>query len=165
MKTVEIFYLIGIKNLDELRQNYYKLAKIHHPDTGGDNETMKQINLEFEFLSSKILDSEIYNNFQEAWKSSQWRTNENFSDIISKIIHLNNISIEIIGSWIWATGLTYSYKDILKESGFKFSHKKTGWYWHEGQYRKMSKKSFTLDEIRELFGAEKILKKETFSIY
>ena len=164
MKTIEISYLIGIKNLDELRKEYYKQAKIHHPDIGGDNETMKKINLEFEFLSARLLDSEIYGNYQETWKESQWKTNENFSDIISKIVFLNGINIEIIGSWIWATGQTYQYKNNLKEAGFKFSGKKLSWYWHEGEYRKMSKKAFSLDEIREMFGTEKVDKKEILTI-
>jgi hypothetical protein len=38
------------KTLDELKAEYRRLAKENHPDLGGDTETMKEINAEFDLL-------------------------------------------------------------------------------------------------------------------
>lgn len=41
-------YFMNCKTLDELKREYRRLAMIHHPDVGGDVETMQAINAEFE---------------------------------------------------------------------------------------------------------------------
>ena len=43
------------KTLDELKTEYRRLAKENHPDLGGDTETMKEINAEFD-LAFRILE-------------------------------------------------------------------------------------------------------------
>lgn len=40
-------WLVNAKNLDELKAQYYSLARQHHPDVGGDTEIMQQINAEY----------------------------------------------------------------------------------------------------------------------
>jgi hypothetical protein len=40
-------WLVKAKNLDELKAQYYSLARQHHPDVGGDTEIMQQINVEY----------------------------------------------------------------------------------------------------------------------
>ena len=40
----------NINTMEELRREYRRLAKLHHPDTGGDTEDMKQINAEYDRL-------------------------------------------------------------------------------------------------------------------
>lgn len=42
MKT----YFENVTTLDELKREYKRLAKLHHPDVGGDTATMQQINAE-----------------------------------------------------------------------------------------------------------------------
>lgn len=41
-------YFTNCKNLDELKKEFRRLAMIHHPDRGGDGETMKEINNEYD---------------------------------------------------------------------------------------------------------------------
>lgn len=41
-------YFTNCKNLDELKKEFRRLAMIHHPDRGGDQETMKAINNEYD---------------------------------------------------------------------------------------------------------------------
>ena len=45
-------YFYNVKTLDELKRQYRSLVMLHHPDRGGDTETMKQIR-----RGSKTLDS------------------------------------------------------------------------------------------------------------
>jgi len=41
-------FLTYVADLDDLKNQYRKLCRQHHPDLGGDLETMKKINLEYE---------------------------------------------------------------------------------------------------------------------
>ena len=41
-------YFTNIHTLDELKREYRRLAFANHPDRGGDVETMKAINAEYE---------------------------------------------------------------------------------------------------------------------
>lgn len=43
-------YFMNCKTLDDLKREYRRLAMIHHPDVGGDVETMQAINAEYDNL-------------------------------------------------------------------------------------------------------------------
>ena len=45
------WFTSNISTMEELRREYRRLAKLHHPDAGGDTENMKEINSEFDTLS------------------------------------------------------------------------------------------------------------------
>lgn len=44
------WFTSNINTMKELRREYRRLAKLHHPDTGGNTEDMKQINAEYDAL-------------------------------------------------------------------------------------------------------------------
>ena len=50
-------YFKNITNLREATLIYRRLAMLHHPDRGGDPETMKRINLDFQRFKSIIAGS------------------------------------------------------------------------------------------------------------
>lgn len=145
------------KTLEELKKQYKQFAMKYHPDRGGNLKDMQEINAEYDELFKKLknihatTDGKYYN--QETNESK----NE-FKNIIDKLINLN-ISIEICGSWVWVTGNTYSYRDTLKGLKFRFSNSKKAWYYHADGYRKLSRKSYALDEIRDLYGSETVTQK------
>ena len=147
----------NINTISELKKEYFKLAKIHHPDIGGDVKIMQLINNAYEtmfnFLKSKI----DYTNFTEGEipKNYTYKAEESndFMDIISKIIHIPNIVIEICGYWIWVNGSTKEYKKIFKDNGFWWSGNKFAWYWKPQGYKKKGRKVFTMEEIRDTFGS------------
>lgn len=43
-------FFASVRTLDELKKEYRRLAMIHHPDCGGDENTMKAINNEFDAM-------------------------------------------------------------------------------------------------------------------
>jgi|BioPla2DNA2_1021312.scaffolds.fasta_scaffold189662_1 curved DNA-binding protein CbpA len=148
-----INYFKGIDNLQDLKNLYRELAKKHHPDHGGDNETMKKINAEFEYLFNTLPKT-------KGEKASE-QTATDYIKVVENIIHIPDIKIEIIGTWIWITGNTKPVKEELKKAGFKFAPKKVAWYWHgQKKYRKRSKKKLSMEEIRNLYGSEELEKKE-----
>ena len=145
------------QTLEELKQQYKKLALKNHPDVGGTNEAMKEINAEYDLLFAKLKNThksaagETYTT-----KTETTETPDEFKTIIEKLIHFEGVIIEICGSWIWLTGDTYTYRNELKNLRFRFSKSKSAWYFHSDGYRKHNSKSFSLDEIRDLYGSETI---------
>jgi curved DNA-binding protein CbpA len=143
--------------LEELKKQYKILVFKHHPDKGGKTSDMQEINAEYDSLFQRLKNvhktasGETYTAKEETTE-----TPEQFKDIIEKLIHLDGIEIEICGSWLWITGKTFDHREALKTLKFKYSKNKKAWYWHEEGYRKHTSKSFTLEEIRDLWGSEKI---------
>ena len=148
----------GVKDLNELRRLYRSLAIQHHPDKGGDTAIMQEINNEYDEMSQRLIDGNV--DFSEARKTYESQVSEDLKDMVGKVINLEGVVVEIIGSWIWLTGSTKEHKEYIKECGFKFSRKKVAWYWHSGRYRKFTKKNYDLDSIRSMWGSEKVEKDE-----
>lgn len=146
------------KSLEELKKQYKKLACKHHPDISGGNEKdMKEINAEYDLLFASL--KNVHENVKGETYTTKEETTETpdeFKDIINALINLPGIKIEIIGNWIWITGNTYPHRKALKELKFRFSKSKTAWYFHTADYKKNNNKTFTMDQIRDLFGSETI---------
>ncbi|MES2456854.1 MAG: J domain-containing protein [Bacteroidota bacterium] len=139
------------RTLDEVKVLYKKLAKQYHPDLGGDTETMQAINKEYAFASAKAIKGD---NLTEEETESEIRFSEEYREAIEKIIHLEGITIELVGYWIWVTGNTIAVKDDLKNAGFFFASKKLAWYFRTGEYKVNKGGKKTLDEIRAKYGSE-----------
>lgn len=153
------------ETLEDLKKQYHRLAMKHYPDVGGTEQAMKEINAEYEKLFSSLKDT--HKNAEGEFYQSRTATTETaaeFMDIIEKLIHMDGIEIEVCGSWVWVTGNTRPHKDELKALAFRWSSNKAAWYFHRDGYKKRSKKSLTLDEIRGYYGSEKIEKKQGANI-
>lgn len=64
---------------------------------------------------------------------------------------LPGVEFEWIGEWVWATGDTRPNKETLKAAGFKWSAKKTAWYWKpEGSKPKSRRARYgSVDSLRK----------------
>ena len=144
----------GVKTLDELRKEYRRLAMIYHPDKGGDTVLMQILNDQYERLSKKLINSN--SEFSQGRKEYEQQVSEEIINRLDRIIFIQGIEIEMIGSWIWITGNTFPHRDMLKREGFRFSHVKAAWYWHKGEYHKKSGKLMSMDAMRDAWGSEKI---------
>ncbi|MBB5645760.1 J domain-containing protein [Pedobacter cryoconitis] len=139
------------KTLDEVKATYKKLAKQHHPDLGGDTVTMQEINKEYAFACAKVIKGA---NFSDEKTEQEIKFSEEYRVALEKIIHLEDVNIELVGFWIWVTGNTYPVKAILKDAGFFFASKKLAWYFRTGEYQVSSRGDKSLDEIRSKYGSE-----------
>ena len=150
-------YFNNPQTLEELRKQYKQLAKQYHPDLGGSTADMQGINNEYDNLFQLLKNA--HNKSENATTSIEQDTqyNEVFKDIISKIIHFADVEIEIIGTWVWVSGNTYKYKTQLKELNFKWCKNKNAWTWHNDSYHKRSKQQYSLDDLRNMFGNEKVV--------
>ena len=133
----------NITSIDELKRAYRNLAKQHHPDHGGNAETMQAINREYEQLF-KALNTE-----------NKFDMKDGFREVINQIINLE-ISIEICGSWIWVSGNTYAVKSKLKSVGFMWASKKHMWYWRPEEAACHRSKGQDMNSIREKYGSHMV---------
>lgn len=136
-----------VTGINEAKKVYKTLAKKLHPDVGGSEEEFKILNAVYnDFIENKI------------YFSNDFKIDLDLEKIISKILHFENITIELVGSWIWLSGDTKEIKDKLKELGFKWASKKKMWYYGEMKGKSHGEKS--LDEIKDKYGSETVKSKE-----
>lgn len=160
--NTKYFELNSITSIDDLKKQYYRLAKKHHPDAGGSNEAFREMNDEYELLQSIILEK---GNFSTSEQANEQNISEIYRDIVDSIITIPGIIIELVGSWIWISGNTYPVKDQIKASGFKFHSKKAMWFWYPGEYKKHNNKEMEMDDIRNRYGSETLKSKNQTSNY
>lgn len=151
-------YFDKCKTLDELKKEYRRLAMKHHPDMGGDTETMKRINDEhdrvFEILKA------AQNRAAAADTSGKTKATteapHEFRDIIDFLLHLDGLTVELCGAWLWIGGDTRKHKEALKGAGCRWSNNKKLWYWrHEEDGYTWHKKGrkYSIDDIRAKYGS------------
>lgn len=150
------------KTLEELKKQYKKLALRHHPDLGGNTADMQEINNEYDLLFERLknvhrsADGNVY-----TARTATTETASDYREIINRLINLKGIEIEICGTWLWITGDTKPHRETLKELRFRWSNKKKAWYFHKDPYIKKSRRNLSLDDIRDLYGSERIHQQET----
>jgi curved DNA-binding protein CbpA len=150
-------YFKGVKTLEELKKLYKELAFKNHPDRGGNLEVMQLINAEYDSAFALVKNKHL-NAKGEMYTKETEETPEAFRDIVNALLKLKmeNVVIEIIGCFVWVNGNTKPYKEGLKALGFKFSANKTAWYLAPVGYRKKSKQKYTLEEVRAMWGSQKV---------
>lgn len=142
----------GIETLETLRRRYKELLRKHHPDNGGDEETAKQINAEYDVVFDVLSRREPKNNTSttDGGKAQEMA----FKEVLERVININ-ADIEIIGAWIWIFN-GYASKELLKSCGFKWAAKRKAWVWHYEPYHRHHKGDVPLDNIRVKYGSERV---------
>ncbi len=156
----------------ELVKLYRKLAMLHHPDRNPGNvkETtriMQEINAEFELALKQAKRAEAKAQEQQGreraakegfdYRGRVYNVDEidQLSDLlrqkIQEVIHLEGITVELCGSWIWITGDTRPVKEKLRAAEYFWASKKQAWYFKGCESRGNGK--FSLDNIRSLYGS------------
>ena len=145
-------YFASCATLEALKHEYRRLCMIHHPDRGGDTATMAAINDEYDEAFRRIQSGRTTT--AEAHEAEE--TPEAFRAVISRLVILAGINIEICGSWVWVTGNTYPNRNALKAAGLRYSKGKSAWYWKPEGSRSKARRNYSMDEIRQLHGSERI---------
>ena len=149
-------YFKNCKTKEDAKKLYKKLAFKHHPDKGGDVEIMKAINNEFD---------NFMKNFREEKKDSKKEyefTATTYRKLIEQLIKFDDITIDVVGCFIWITGNTYPIKEELKQLGFRYSKNKKSWYIAPEEYMKNRvnyKKKYSMNEIKNKYGCTSIKSK------
>jgi len=150
---LQYFSIKDITILD-LKLQYKTLVKKYHPDNNLTIDTtgiLQSINAEYDYILANNI---IFKS--ESEKKKEVNFSEILQDIISKIINFQDITIEIIGTWIWLDGKTYQYKEDLKNLGFKFSGGKKKWYFTTEIFDKTKYKQKSLEDLKMVYGCTEI---------
>ncbi len=81
-----------------------------------------------------------------------------FKDIIDEIIRrgIDELEIEICGSWLWVGGNTFAVKDQLYAIGLKYSGSKKKWYYSAYLGKRRPRGSKSMKQIRSEYGSIKV---------
>lgn len=93
------------QTLEDLKQQYKRLAMAHHPDRGGNTKDMQEINGEYDQLFQQLKNIHKAANgttYTTAGQSSEKAAD--FREIIDILIRFTGLNIEICGSWLWISG-------------------------------------------------------------
>ena len=157
-------YFKNVDTLESLRRQYKELLKKFHPDNpNGSTAACQEINAEYDKLFKQL------KNKHESKQTSTARTKESYSnmhydfaedkairEMLQKIIFFSNITIDIVGRFIWIDGNTYQYRNEFKTLGFKWSAQRKKWYWHNGEYKKHRNSNLSYADIQNKYGSTEV---------
>lgn len=139
-------YFQNCTTVNEIKEQYRKLCFQHHPDIGGDVETMKLVNLAYhEALAAAHGQSSKGTDKKDHTYYYNQEVEQVIIDKINELIGLQMQDVEIllVGTWIWVQGDTKPYKKKLgkgtKENpglGLGWNNKRQKWFWSPPGSRK-----------------------------
>ncbi len=141
-------YFNECKTIDEVKVKYKVLAKLYHPDLGGDTATMQAVNVEYAYACAHILKEA---NLSPEDNDVGMRLSEEYRAVIERLMPLAGILVEVVGNWIWVTGTTSPIRKELKEIGLFFASKKLAWYYRADEFKTTGSKK-SLDKLRAKYG-------------
>ena len=169
-------YFHSCTTAEEVKNEYRRLCKQHHPDLGTPEEkewrtkTMQQINLEYAQQSAMWRQAEMREKARAQGKpepTEQDFTNaaevdERIRAAIEQIIRHAYLDIEICGLWVWVSGTSKrgtspendAALDDLHTAQFRWASKKKMWYFAGvpgGGHRE-----FDMSEIRDRYGSQHV---------
>lgn len=141
------------QTLEELKKVYRDLALEHHPDRGGNVETMKRVNALYEEFFAKLKNTHK-NKDGETYTKQTRETPGDFKCLIGQLIRMEGIHIEVIGSFVWISGDTKPHRDELKSLKFRWHRTKAMWYKPPEDYKRYGGKEYSMSEIRAMYGVQ-----------
>lgn len=142
-------WFTDINTLADLRNRYKQLLFQYHPDNNPDTNTtaiMQEINFQYDELLKHFTSNQTSSN------NNDYSTETELKNILNEVVKIKaDILIELIGTWIWISGDTYSIRKQLSELGFDWAPKKKMWYWGKSSHRCTSPMEMSM--IREKYGS------------
>jgi hypothetical protein len=132
-----------------VKQAYRRACSKYHPDRNpAGEEMMKAVNLAYETLKDHT------GNIDSGCATPDEYADE-MNRILNELLKLVGINIEVCGAWVWVTGNTRPYKDVLGKQGLGlfWASKKQAWYFRPSDWKSHSRGNWELDQIREKHGS------------
>lgn len=144
--------------IEDVKKQYRELAMKHHPDRGGSDEAMKAINAEYTRLCAE------YGGFKRNKQGERYATKNEEKPtewifIIDQLMKHPELTIEVIGTFLWVTGETKANAELLGALGMKYAAGKNAWFkapygWkNTGWHRSMN-------SLRNTYGSQVVQKKD-----
>lgn len=158
----------GCIKLDQVRPRYKELAFKYHPDRNpanpdDANEMMKIINNQYHETLKRFEGTKLFNHKtkEEYAYRYDYKKESQIAEKIDQVVglKLDNITLEIIGEWLWVHGASKEQASLFNKNGagFKFSRGHIAWFWHRAVNAPARARSgLSLDQIRNVYGSETI---------
>ena len=157
-KIGDLFDTTIIKDIDQLKKQYFKLAKKYHPDAGGTTQQFQELQKEYDKLFKALLSGSDLNSEQ---KNNEIVIDEAIRAIIDQIITFEGISIELMGKWLWVgdTNTIYSFStpmyNALKSAGLTYIKKAGIPYMVYKGIESSSRGKMSKEDIAKKYGVHK----------
>ena len=150
------------RNVEELKKEYRRLILKYHPDKGGSKEETQLINAAYEdayrFVEAKENSSGLNEEKSKSFTKATEEDIQKFIKIFDKLMKMDGLEIDIVGSWLWLSGNTFEHKEEIKKMNFRYSRKHKKWYYFEDIEKciktRGSKKTYK--QITEEYGLKKV---------
>lgn len=142
-----------IKDIDQLKKQYFQLAKKYHPDAGGTTAQFQNLQAEYEKLLNNLLRG---SNLSKEQKDNELVIDKAIRDVIDALINIEDINIELIGKWLWITGNTYPVRQSLKNAGLIFIKKEGKPYWVYKGVESAGRGKTAMEDIKRKYGVYEI---------
>ena len=154
-------YFKDCTTVEAVKKAFRKLAMTHHPDRGGSVETMKEINSQYQ-AALKSLDGQQDGKFTYHYNQEK---ESNIADKIQEVLglHLPNVEVMLIGTWIWVNGDTKPHKESLKNIKFKWHAKRQCWFYSEDKKTRYNNKT-SLEGLASKYGFKSFAQDEQTAI-
>jgi curved DNA-binding protein CbpA len=139
---------------EDLKKQYRTWCKKLHPDHGGDPEAFREMMEEYQ-------ETQLHG-FKKEAQAQETELTAELERALKKIVTLEGLEIDLVGSWLWVSGETFSFKDILKEAGFKWASKRKKWYFSEEKAKGKFKGDF--EQLKAHHGFKEIKTNKTEKI-
>lgn len=143
-------------DMDAARATFRELCKRYHPDTGGDAETFRAMVSEFQQFQRDVWANSGRAKWGTAYqpKPDSHNLPEQTFNRLSAVLRWPDITVEILGTWLWVQGDTRKYTKEFRKLAFQFSSKKSAWFYHYEAYRKRYGRDYSMEELRTMHAGQ-----------
>ena len=164
-----MFHFEGCQTAQEIKNIFKILVKKHHPDLGGNPETMKEVNNEYH-EALKVCKMSGFTGFETNEEPKQYPfvyDSELETALQGKVISLlilsekAGFSISVLGSWIWIEDTKkedMETRQKLKDLKCTWNSKRSCWCFNSTGKRSRSSK-LSLDGLKEVYKATTVKKR------
>ena len=149
-------YFSHCNSVEEIKSEYHRLAKLHHPDRGGNTATMQAINAEYtDALKSCHGQTSKGTDGQDHTYRYDEATERAVMEALHNILCIKmDADVFLIGLWIWIQGDTKPVKESLKEIGCMWHSGRKCWYWRPQELKHWGHSKGDLSHLAYKYGAK-----------
>jgi len=141
----------------EVKSEYRRLAKLHHPDKGGDVEMMKAVNAAY-FMRLEALDGQTSTGFDGKDHTYRYEpaVEREAAEMIARLLALDlpGCDVLLIGTWVWVEGNTKACRAEIKTvEGMRWHSKRMMWYWSPDKKRRRYSQMST-EAMKDAYGVK-----------
>ena len=153
----------GCTTPEEIKKHYRMLAMLHHPDRGGDNGIMAEINNQYH---AALAACDGHSSFDTEGKQHTYHYNRETEEaILSKIndllrARMAGVEIWLVGYWVWIRGDTKPHRAQLKKLDCQWNPKRGCWYWQPFKKYRHRSSPLSFEGLADKYGARVFVSKD-----